>query len=129
MATLPKFDPIDFLVHRKFPHPHQRYQFRTRGVRGVPLSPRALPGDKWSRAREQYRIELGSLPPQELQALVDLENEKVNAEWQAKFEEEVKTTLFQSALRRSRFRLLGPLGPLDIGRGAGALLRQGAGGG
>jgi hypothetical protein len=60
------------------------------------LSPRALPGgtDERSKARERYRIELGLLPPEELQALVDRENEKVNAEWQAKFEEEERQRSF-----------------------------------
>jgi hypothetical protein len=61
-----RIDPIDFLVHRKFPHPHQRYGYRTGYVRGVVFPSRALPGDKdeWSKEREQYRIELGSLPPE-----------------------------------------------------------------
>jgi hypothetical protein len=96
MVTLPKIDPIDFLVHRKFPHPHQRYGYRTGYVRGVVFPSRALPGDKdeWSKEREQYRIELGSMPPEELQALVDLENEKVNAEWKAKSDYEENQRVF-----------------------------------
>lgn len=96
MVTLPEFDPIDFLVHRKFPHPHQRYGYRTGDVRGVPFSSRALPSDEDERSkeREQYRIELGSLPPEELQALVDLENEKVDAEWKARSDYEENQRVF-----------------------------------
>jgi hypothetical protein len=99
MAILLKFDPIDVLVDRKFPDPHQRFGDRTRSVRGVPLSPRALPGEKdeWSKKREQYRIELGSLPPEELQALVDLEYEKLNAERNAKSDYEENQRFFNKA--------------------------------
>jgi hypothetical protein len=99
MTILPKFDPIDFLVDRKFPDPHQPFGDRTRFVRGVPSSPRALPDDKdeWSKEREQYRIELGSLPPEELQALVDLEYEKLNAERKAKSDYEENQRFFNQA--------------------------------
>jgi hypothetical protein len=63
---------------------------------GVPFSSRALPSDEdeWSEEREQYRIKLGSLPPEELQALVDLENEKVKAEWKARSDYEENQRVF-----------------------------------
>lgn len=92
MVTVTLPDRIEFLVLRKFPNPHQRWG----AARGGPVSSRALPSgkDKWSEERERYRIKLGSLPPEELQALVDLENEKVNAEWKAKSDYEENQRVF-----------------------------------
>jgi hypothetical protein len=99
MAKLPDFDPIGFLIHRKF---------GAATVRGQPLP--SLSGGRLARidpdiARQiaAFKDELSKLPPDELQALMGSELRAQREEWAAKAELEERQRFFNQPAASADF--------------------------
>jgi hypothetical protein len=85
MIHIPAFDPIEYLVNRKFPVP----QVKRRVINGrfVPPVEPEREYEPPSDEEEQFRLELSALPEEEIARLVKIE--KDNYEQEKRLEEKV----------------------------------------
>jgi hypothetical protein len=96
MAKLPEggFDPFEFLVERKF-GAGTRYAGTT--------FPRSRTNPEFAKRVAEYRAELRGLPRRELDALVDSERKKQQAELVARIEREERERFFNQPSARADF--------------------------
>jgi hypothetical protein len=101
MARLPQFEPVEFLLERKF-GAGARHADRTLPV--SLSSGRRIRTDPNLAVRvAQYRAELLTLPSDDLKSLVESEREKQRAELAAKVEHEERERFFNQPLARADF--------------------------
>jgi hypothetical protein len=94
MVRLPDFNPIEFLVARKFPD-----VLAVLSGAGPPsLRPRATPSPKYREKRRQeiadYKATLRAMPPDALQALLESETKKSDEEERATIDPEEKARFY-----------------------------------
>jgi hypothetical protein len=101
MAKLPSFEPVDFLLERRFGAGARCADT----VFPVTLSSRPPVRTDPDRAKRvaQYRAKLLALPSDELKVLVEEEREKQRAELAAKTEREERERFFNQPLARADF--------------------------
>jgi DNA-binding transcriptional MerR regulator len=101
MVKLPGFDPIEYLVLRRFP--------AANALRMPPPLPRSgggIPPDRRQELLSQisdYESELRAKPPEELQELVDQERAKERRELTARAEREERERFFNQPYARADF--------------------------
>jgi hypothetical protein len=103
MVRLPDFNPIEFLVARKFPD-----VLAVLSGAGPPsLRPRATPSPKYREKRRQeiadYKATLRAMPPDALQALLESETKKSDEEERATIDPEEKARFYNQPYANADF--------------------------
>jgi hypothetical protein len=101
MAKLPQFEPVEFLLERRF-GAGARYADTTFPV-SLSSGRRTRTDPDLAKRVAQYRAELLALPSEELEGLVEVEREKQRAEFAAKIEREERQRFFNQPYARADF--------------------------
>lgn len=101
MAKLPQFEPVEFLLERRF-GAGARYADSTFPV-SLSSGRRSRTDPNLALRVAQYRAEILALPSEELNTLVEKEREKQRSEFAAKIEREERERFFNQPLARADF--------------------------
>lgn len=102
MVRLPEFDPIDFLIHRKFGAAAKLEPLGTLSV-GLSAARLARKDPELAKRIEKFSANLRRLPPDQLNALVQEEQNKQSEELRARLEKEEQERFFNQPYAQADF--------------------------